>query len=108
MADLDRRQFLKQMGMIGGGVLLASSPWFSAFSDVKHTVGSTARIGVIGPGSRGQLLMSYLVKNQKVEIVAVCDVFQPSIDAALKMAPKWEPGKQPGSLSKGECVAWAR
>jgi predicted dehydrogenase len=88
MADIDRRQFLKQMGMIGGGVLLASSPWFSAFSDVKHTIGSTARIGVIGPGSRGQLLMSYLVKNPKVEIVAVCDVFQPSIDAALKMAPK--------------------
>jgi len=41
------------MGLIGGGVLLATSPWFSAFSEQKNTVGSIARIGVIGPGSRG-------------------------------------------------------
>lgn len=74
--------------MLSGGVLLATSPWFSVFSEQKHTVHSKARIGVIGPGSRGQLLMSFLVQHPKVEIVAVCDVFQPSIDAALKMAPK--------------------
>jgi len=79
---------LKNMGMISGGVLLASSPWFSAFSEQKNTNGNKARIGIIGPGSRGQLLMSFMVQNPKVEIVAVCDVFQPSIDAALKMAPK--------------------
>ena len=88
MTNIDRRQFLKNMGMISGGVLLATSPWFSAFSEQKNTNGSKARIGIIGPGSRGQLLMSFMVKNPKVEIVAVCDVYQPSIDAALKMAPK--------------------
>ena len=87
MTNIDRRQFLKNMGMISGGVLLATSPWFSAFSEQKHTVGSKARIGIIGPGSRGQHLMSFLVQNPKVEIVAVCDTFRPSIDAALKMAP---------------------
>ena len=74
--------------MLGGGVLLATSPWFSAFAEQKHTVGSIAKIGIIGPGSRGQHLMSFLVQNPKVEIVAVCDVFRPSIDAALKMTPK--------------------
>jgi predicted dehydrogenase len=88
MTNIDRRQFLKNMGMISGGVLLATSPWFSAFSEQKNTIGSKARIGIIGPGSRGQLLMSFLVKNPKVDIVAVCDTFQPSIDAALEMAPK--------------------
>ncbi|NDP20526.1 MAG: Gfo/Idh/MocA family oxidoreductase [Paludibacter sp.] len=88
MTDIDRRQFLKNLGMMGGGILLASSPWFSVFSEQKHTIGSKARIGVIGPGSRGQFLMSFLVQNPKVEITAICDVFQPSIDAALKMAPK--------------------
>ena len=76
------------MGMIGGGVLLATSPWFSVFSEQKQTVGSKARIGIIGPGSRGQFLMSFLVQNPKVEIVAVCDTYKPSIDAALKMEPK--------------------
>lgn len=74
--------------MIGGGVLLATSPWFSAFSEEKETVGSVARIGIIGPGSRGQHLMSFLVQNPKVEIVALCDVYKPSIEAALIMAPK--------------------
>ncbi len=88
MTNIDRRQFLKNMGMISGGVLLATSPWFSAFSEQKHTIGSKARIGIIGPGSRGQFLMSFLVQNPKVEIVAVCDLYQPAIVAALKIAPK--------------------
>lgn len=74
--------------MLGGGVLLATSPWFSVFAEQKHTVGSIAKIGIIGSGSRGQHLMSFLVQNPKVEIVAICDIFKPSIDAALKMTPK--------------------
>ena len=73
--------------MITGGVLLATSPWFSAFSEQQHTKGEKARIGIIGPGSRGQHLMGFLAVNPKVEIVAVCDTFQPSIDAALAIAP---------------------
>lgn len=76
------------MGLVSGGVLLATSPWFSAFSEQKHSIGSKARIGIIGPGSRGQFLLSFLAQNPKVEIVAICDVYKPSIDAALKMAPK--------------------
>ncbi len=81
-----RRDFLKMSGT--AGVILATVPWFSAFSDSKHTIGEKARIGVIGPGSRGQFLMSFMVKNPKVEIVALCDNYQPSIDDALKMLPK--------------------
>lgn len=76
------------MGLIGGGVLLATSPWFSAFSEQNDTQGQLARIGIIGPGSRGQHLMSFLAENTKAEVVAIADVYQPSIDAALKIAPK--------------------
>jgi predicted dehydrogenase len=88
MKKIDRRQFLKNMGFIGGGVLLATSPWFSVFSEQNHTTGSVVRIGVIGPGSRGQFLMGFLAKNPKVEIIAIADIYQPSIDAALKIASK--------------------
>nr|WP_315146455.1 Gfo/Idh/MocA family oxidoreductase [uncultured Flavobacterium sp.] len=88
MTNINRREFLKNTGILSGGVLLATSPWLAAFAEQKHTIGHTARIGVIGPGSRGQHLMSFLVQNPKVEIVAICDVFQPSIDEALKIAPK--------------------
>lgn len=87
MTNIDRRQFLKNMGLIGGGVLLATSPWFSVFSEQKYTKGQLARIGIIGPGSRGQFLMSFLAQNPKVEIVAIADIYQPSIDRALSIAP---------------------
>lgn len=32
--------------------------------------------------------MSFLVQNPKVEIVALCDIYQPSIEKALELAPK--------------------
>jgi len=85
---ITRRDFIKNVGLTGTGMLLASTPWLSAFAEQKHTAGEKARIGIIGPGSRGQLLMSFLVQNPKAEIVAICDIYQPSIDSALKMAPK--------------------
>ena len=84
---MDRREFLKDLGVAGGGTLLASTPWFSVFSEAKNTEKHKARIGIIGPGSRGCLLMSFLVQNPKVEIVAICDIYQPSIDEALKITP---------------------
>jgi len=88
MNDINRREFFKQAGIAGGGVLLAASPWLSVFSETKKTEGSLVRLGIIGPGSRGQFLMGFLHANPKVEITAVCDIYQPSIDAALKIAPK--------------------
>lgn len=88
MTDIDRRQFLKNIGLMSGGLLLSTSPWFSAFSEQKQTVGHKARIGVIGPGSRGQHLMGFLLQNTKVEITAICDVYQASIDAALALVPQ--------------------
>ena len=75
------------MGAAGGTLLLAS-PWLSAFADVEHTRRSKARIGVVGPGSRGRFHMSFLKNNPKADVVAVCDVYRPSIDEALKIYPK--------------------
>lgn len=86
--SFDRREFLKKMGMAGAAAILASGPWLSAFSDADHTDKSKVKIGVIGPGSRGRHLMGFLAKNEKAEIVALCDIYQPSIDEALKIAPK--------------------
>lgn len=86
--QISRREFLKNIGMTGAGVLLAASPWLSAFSEAVNTSNEKCRLGVIGPGSRGRFLMSFLVQNPKVDIVALCDIYQPSIDEALKFAPK--------------------
>ena len=65
---INRREFLKNIGVLGAGVLLSASPWLSAFSEVKETSNEKCRLAVIGPGSRGRFLMSFLVQNPKVDI----------------------------------------
>ena len=75
---INRRMFLKELGMMGAGVLALSSPWLSAFGDVAHTGKERCRIGLIGPGSRGRFLLSFLLQNPKVDVVAFADVYQPS------------------------------
>ena len=84
---ISRRDFLRKLGIAGIGTLAATSPWLSAFSEVNETKNEKCKIGIIGPGSRGQFLMSFMVQNPKADIVAFADVYQPSLDAALKMVP---------------------
>ena len=87
-ALISRREFLKDIGILGAGVLLSASPWLSVFSEVTKTSNEKCRLAIIGPGSRGRFLMSFLVQNPKVDIVALCDIYQPSIDRGLELAPK--------------------
>ena len=60
---INRRDFLKGLGALGTGILVATSPWLSSFSEVSNTANNRCRLGIIGPGSRGQFLMSFLVQN---------------------------------------------
>lgn len=71
--------------MASVGTLLATTLWFSAFSEIANTNNEKCRLVIIGPGSRGQLLMDFLVKKSKVDIVALCDIYKPSIEKALKL-----------------------
>ncbi len=84
---ISRRDFLKDMGLVTGGALLASSPWLSAFAQEGDTAGEKVKIAMIGPGSRGQYHLNLLIRNPKAEVVAICDDYQPSIDGALKLVP---------------------
>lgn len=86
--SLDRREFLRMLGIAGAGAFLATSPWLSAFAHVDGTKGERVNIGVIGPGSRGRFLMGFIKNNPKANISAICDIWQPSIDEALKIVPE--------------------
>ena len=86
--SIDRREFLRELGLAGAGVLAVTSPWLKAFADVQHTNRERCRLGIIGPGSRGRLLMGFLTQNPKVDIVALADIYQPSIDKALELVPR--------------------
>ena len=85
---INRREFLQSLGIAGAGILAATSPWLSVFSEARHTQHERCRLGIIGPGSRGRFLMSFIVQNPKADIVAIADIYQPSIDEALKMVPQ--------------------
>ena len=84
---IDRREFLKNLGIMGTGVLAATSPWLAAFASVDESRRERVRLGLIGPGSRGRFLLSFLAENPKCEVVAFADIYQPSLDEALKMVP---------------------
>lgn len=70
------------------GAILVSSPWLSVFSESVQTQKEKVRLAIVGPGSRGQHLMRFLLQNPRVEIAALCDIYQPSIDGALNLAPR--------------------
>ena len=85
---INRREFLKNIGMLSTSAVLVASPWLSAFADVQDTSREKCRLAIIGPGSRGRFLMSFLLQNPKADIVAIHDIYNPSIEEALKMVPK--------------------
>lgn len=82
-----RRDFIKNTGFVGLSTILATSPWLSVFSEIIHTKNEKVRLAVIGTGSRGRHLMKFLSENEKVDIVAICDIFRPSIESSIKLVP---------------------
>ena len=89
--DMGLRNFIKTLGcMAGGTALLATTPWLTSCTPEKLEEAARerrARIGVIGTGSRGQYHIHNLLKIQIAEIVALCDIYQPNLDAAAKLVP---------------------
>ena len=68
-ALINRREFLRNLGVIGAGTLLSISPWLSVFSEVVETSSEKCHLAIIGTGSKGHFLMSFSLQNPKVEIV---------------------------------------
>jgi predicted dehydrogenase len=76
--QIQRRDFIKQ-GIVTVGATAAASANILGAND-------RVRVGVIGPGRQGRGVMKTFMKNQDAQIVAICDVFQPQIDAAINDA----------------------
>ena len=77
---MDRRGFLKELGLVGGsGVLLAMFPWLQSCSDEarREVAGEKARLAIVGTGSRGQYHIQNLLNTPEAEIVALCDIYPP-------------------------------
>ena len=86
----DRREFLKQLGCVAGGAaLLAGAPWLSSCTPerVREISGEKARIALIGTGSRGQYHIHNLLLIPHARIVALCDCYEPNLQAAAALCP---------------------
>src|ERR1035438_1539648 len=79
-SDLDRRAFLK----LAGGAALTSSLFTGNLKGANNKV----NIAFIGVGRMGSGNIGYCANVPGFEIVAVCDVYQPALDAAVERARK--------------------
>ena len=74
--------------MIAGSTMLASQlSWLRGYAaGEEKNNGNKVRIGMVGIGSRGHLLMLHLLDIPDAEVVAVCDIYPPHLERARRMA----------------------
>jgi predicted dehydrogenase len=79
--EINRRDFMKRAALSTAGAGLAASGLGSA-----RAVGASdkVRVAVIGTGLEGSSVMSEFLKQPDVELAAVCDVYRPHLDRAVK------------------------
>ena len=75
---INRRDFIKRATVAGAGLAVASAPAGARGANDR------VRIGVIGAGRMGMGNLEDFAKQPDAEIAAVCDVYQPNLDAAAK------------------------
>ncbi|MEJ2009928.1 MAG: Gfo/Idh/MocA family oxidoreductase [Acidobacteriota bacterium] len=86
--SLTRREFLKETTYASAGAAVLGGLAPARALGANNRI----RIGVLGSGERAQYLASIFVKQPSVEIVAVCDVYEPHLRGGLKIAGKGATG----------------
>ncbi len=81
--DLSRRKFLKESAVASAALLGGLTPRASSGALGAN---DRIRVGLLGAGERGQDVMSFVQQVPLTEIVAVCDVYAPRREQALKQA----------------------
>jgi len=82
-----RRLFLQKTALITGGLFLGSHfPDIRTLAADKHDLSGSIRLGLIGSGSRGQHLLSYINLIPGIDVVAVCDNYKPNLKQGVQMA----------------------
>ncbi|MEW6653028.1 MAG: Gfo/Idh/MocA family oxidoreductase [Bacteroidota bacterium] len=86
--EINRREFLKKITIAAGSSLVLSSmPWLKILGDeqIGRSVNNKVRLGFIGIGDRGSVLLKNVQAFESilnVEIAAVCDDYEPNYQRA--------------------------
>src|SRR5882762_889246 len=90
---MNRRSFVKAVsaGTLGTAVFARGAE--KVFARAKHSVASLdqVRLGIIGPGSRGQELMRHFLRVPGVHITGLCDIYEARFAAARKITGEETP-----------------
>jgi len=89
----DRREFIKKSALAGAGLLSISNANsgmeqplpMTEVQDKRNETQGPVRAGFIGVGSRGRGHMNDTLSLKNIDIVAICDIQQSSLDAAAKI-----------------------
>lgn len=89
--DSSRRTFIKQSGLIAGGLAVSNL----SFANNFNVAGKSAiKVAVIGCGGRGTGAASQaLTADEDVQLVAMADAFRDNLDESLKNLQEQFPGK---------------
>jgi predicted dehydrogenase len=79
---LTRRDFIRDSAVAGAGLAVLGGLTPARVLGANDKI----RVGVLGSGERAQYLMKLFGRQPEVEIVAVCDVYGPHREEALKLA----------------------
>jgi len=75
---------------VAGGVMLAPGTLLNRVSAQSISKKDKVRLGVVGPGSRGShliRLINSVSEKENMEVIAICDIYEPSIKNALSLVP---------------------
>ena len=97
----DRRSFVKTAAATGAAWTIGRTCFAADAADVKTSPMSHVRIGLVGIGSRGTLLLSVLLDLEGVEVKAVCDIIPERVAKAQEMVTAAKQPK-PTGYSRGE------
>lgn len=93
---MQRRDFLKASLAVGALSLTSTS--------VFARSGDSLRIGIVGTGMRGKVLLGELLKQVGVEVVALCDVDGFALNGAVEILAT--AGRKKARLFTGSANAW--
>lgn len=87
-----RRKFITKTSIMASGI--AMSPELFSATPLKYSLGNQndkIKVGFIGLGNRGSQLLERFMKNEDVEITALCDAYEPYINRDYKQVDdRWK------------------